>query len=284
VVQEDAHAVAISSYQGGHVEFFKYLVDRLREKGAGHVRVYGGGGGTILPGEIADLEAYGVSKIFSPEDGRHLGLDGMIHAIIEGCDRKTIERLGNEVEQLSSTNPLAVARLITWMEALQDGDPGPLEALARRLDAMAGESRSPVVGLTGTGGAGKSSVVDEFVRRLRQDFPEATIGVLLVDPTRRRSQGALLGDRIRLNAINDSRIYVRSLATRRANLALSAAIHNAIRVLQAAKFDLVLVETAGIGQSDSEIFDLVDVPVYVMTPEYGAPSQLERSICSTLLN
>lgn len=276
VIQEDAHAVAISSYQGGHVEFFKYLVDRLREKGAGHVQVYGGGGGTILPDEIAELQAYGVTRIFSPEDGRRLGLEGMIHTIIEGCNRKTIERLGNEVEQLSSANPLAVARLITWMEALQDGDPPALEALARRLDAMAEESRAPVVGLTGTGGAGKSSVVDEFVRRFRQDFPDATVGVLLVDPTRRRSQGALLGDRIRLNAIHDSRIYVRSLATRRANLALSAAIHNAIRVLQAAKFDLVLVETAGIGQSDSEIVDLVDVPIYVMTPEYGAPSQLEK--------
>jgi methylmalonyl-CoA mutase len=275
-VQEDAHAIAISSYQGGHLEFFKYLVDRLREKGAGHVRVYGGGGGTILPDEIAELQAYGVARIFSPEDGRRLGLEGMIHSIIAECDRPPIERLGNELEQISPANPLAVARLITWMESLQDRDAPALEALEKKLDAMAGKGRAPVVGLTGTGGAGKSSVVDELVRRFRLDFPEATIGILLVDPTRRRTQGALLGDRIRLNATNDPKIFVRSLATRRANLALSAAISNAIRVLQAAKFDLILVETAGIGQSDSEIVDLVDVPVYVMTPEYGAPSQLEK--------
>ncbi len=276
VVQEDAHAVAVSSYQGGHVEFFKYLVDRLRDKGAGHVRVYGGGGGTILPDEINELQAYGVAKIFSPEDGRRLGLEGMIHSIIEESDRRTIERIGNELEQLSSTNPLAVARLITWTETLQEGDQAAHTAFDKKLDAIAGAAHAPVVGLTGTGGAGKSSVVDELVRRFRLDFPDATIGILLVDPTRRRTQGALLGDRIRLNATNDARIYVRSLATRRANLALSGALSSAIRVLQAAKFDLVLVETAGIGQSDSEIVDLVDIPVYVMTPEYGAPSQLEK--------
>ena len=275
-VQEDAHAVAISSYQGGHVEYFKYLVDRLRAKGAGHVRVYGGGGGTILPDEIAELQAYGVARIFSPEDGRRLGLEGMIHSIIAECDRRTIERLGNELDQLSPKNPLAIARLITWMETLQDRDTQSIEAFDKKILALAGAVRTPVVGLTGTGGAGKSSVVDELVRRFRVDFPEATIGLLLVDPTRRRSQGALLGDRIRLNAINDPRIYVRSLATRRANEALSSAISSAIRVLQAAKFDLIMVETAGIGQSDSAIVDLVDVPVYVMTPEYGAPSQLEK--------
>jgi isobutyryl-CoA mutase len=275
-VQEDAHAAAVSSYQGGHVEFFKYLVDRLRAKGASHVRVYGGGGGTILPEEIDELQAYGVARIFSPEDGRKLGLEGMIRTIIDDCDRQTIERLGNEVEQLAVANPAAISRLITWMEIRHERDPSATEALGKKLDAMIGEKRTPVVGLTGTGGAGKSSVVDELVCRLRQDFSEATIGILLVDPTRRRTQGALLGDRIRLNAINDSRIYVRSLATRRANQALSAAVTDAIRVLRAAKFDLILVESAGIGQSDSEIVDLVDVPVYVMTPEYGAPSQLEK--------
>ena len=275
-VQEDAHAVAVSSYQGGHMEFFKYLVDRLREKGCGHVRVYGGGGGTILPEEIAELHAYGVARIFSPEDGRQLGLEGMIHTIIDECDRRTIERLGNEVERLSPEEPVAIARLISWIESLQESNPAALEALRQRLDTMAGESRSPVVGLTGTGGAGKSSVVDEFVRRFSLDFPQISIGILLVDPTRRRSQGALLGDRIRLNAIHTPRIYARSLATRRAHLSISGAVQDAIRVLRAARFDLILVETAGIGQSDSEIVDLVDVPVYVMTPEYGAPSQLEK--------
>jgi methylmalonyl-CoA mutase len=275
-VEEDANAVAISSYQGGHLEFFKYLVDRLREKGADHVRVYGGGGGTILPEEIAEMQAYGVTRIFSPEDGRRLGLEGMIHMIIAECDCPTIERLGDEIELISPANPRAVARLITWVEALRDRDSSALEALEQRLEAMAGAERAPVIGLTGTGGAGKSSVVDELVRRFRLDFPEATIGILLVDPTRRRSQGALLGDRIRLNAINDPHIYVRSLATRRANVAIAAAVSSAIRVLQAAHFDLVLVETAGIGQSDSGIVDLVDIPVYVMTPEYGAPSQLEK--------
>jgi methylmalonyl-CoA mutase len=275
-VQEDAHAIAVSSYQGGHVEYFKYLIDRLRAKGAAHVRVYGGGGGTILPEEIEELHAYGVARIFSPEDGRRLGLEGMIRTIIDECDRQTIERLGNEVDQLAVDNATATARVITWMETRAERDPGAPEALARKLDAMIGENRTPVVGLTGTGGAGKSSVVDELVCRFRQDFPDATIGILLVDPTRRRTQGALLGDRIRLNSINDPHIYVRSLATRRANQALSAAVADAIRVLRAAHFDLILVESAGIGQSDSEIVDLVDVPIYVMTPEYGAPSQLEK--------
>ncbi len=274
-IQEDAHAVAVSSYQGGHIEFFKYLVDRLRAKGAGHVRVYGGGGGTILPGEIDELQAYGVARIFSPEDGRRLGLEGMIRAIVDECDRRTVERLGSELERLAPADPLAVARTITWMESIQD-DAAAVEPLRKRLDQMAGESRPPVVGLTGTGGAGKSSVVDELVRRFRVDFPDATIGILLVDPTRRRSRGALLGDRIRLNAIHDPKVYARSLATRKAHVAVSSAVRDAIRVLQAAHFDLVIVETAGIGQSDSEIVDLVDVPVYVMTPEYGAPSQLEK--------
>jgi len=247
-VQEDAHAVAVSSYQGGHIEFFKYLVDRLRERGAPHVRVYGGGGGTILPEEIAELQAYGVARLFTPEDGRRLGLEGMIKAIVDECDRRTIERLGNELERLSPSDPVAIARLITWIEMQQEGDEAELEALRKRLDALAGDARSPVVGLTGTGGAGKSSVVDELVRRFRLDFPDATIGILLVDPTRRRTRGALLGDRIRLNAIHDPKIYARSLATRRAHLALSGAVRDAIRVLQASRFDLVIVETAGIGQ------------------------------------
>jgi isobutyryl-CoA mutase len=274
-IQEDAHAVAVSSYQGGHVEYFKFLVDRLREKGGDHIRVYGGGGGTILPSEIIELQDYGVSQIFSPEDGRRLGLQGMAEIIISGCVQLSIESLRKELNQLSTTNARAVARVITLVERLEDHDPADLEALQQDLK-LVGSSHPPVVGLTGTGGAGKSSVLDGLVRRLRSDFPEVFIGILLVDPTRRRSQGALLGDRIRLNAINDPHVYVRSLATRRLHSALSGAVYGGIGVLRAAGFDLVLVETAGIGQSDSGIVDLVDVPIYVMTPEYGAASQLEK--------
>ena len=276
VVQEDADAVAVSSYQGGHMEFFKYLVDRLRERHSGHVRVYGGGGGTILPNEIAELHKYGVAHIFSPEDGRHLGLEGMIASIMKDCrDVDRVRPLG-EVETLSPQDPVAIARLISGIESAQESDPVGLNNLRARLNGMSGESPSPVVGLTGPGGAGKSSVLDEFIRRFRLDMPDLSIGILLVDPTRRNSQGALLGDRIRLNSIYGTGIYTRSLATRRANVALSATVHDAIRALRAARFDLIIVETAGIGQSDSEIVDVVDVPVYVMTPEYGAPSQLEK--------
>ena len=276
VLQEDAHAVAVSSYQGGHMEFFRYLVDRLRELGASHVRVYGGGGGVIVPEEIEALHAHGVARIFSPEDGRRLGLEGMVRSIVEECTRRTIERPGDELARLSPHDPAAVARLVTWLEEEgPQGGPG-LARLRAELEARRRGRRAPVIGFTGTGGAGKSSVVDEMVRRLRRDFPECTIGVLLVDPTRRRSGGALLGDRIRMNAIHGPGVFVRSLATRQANLALSEAVRDAVRVLQAAGFELVLVETAGIGQSDSEIVDLADVSSYVMTPEYGAPSQLEK--------
>jgi isobutyryl-CoA mutase len=274
-IQEDAHAVAVSSYQGGHVEYFKFLVDCLREKGGKQIRVYGGGGGTILPSEIIELHDYGVSQIFSPEDGRRLGLQGMAEAIISSCVQPSIDSLRKELSQLSPANARAVARVITLVERLEDHDPAALEALQQDLRVV-GSGHTPVIGLTGTGGAGKSSVLDELVRRVRIDFPELFIGILLVDPTRRRSQGALLGDRIRLNAINDPHVYVRSLATRRLHSALSGAVNGGIGVLRAAGFDLVLVETAGIGQSDSGIVDLVDVPIYVMTPEYGAASQLEK--------
>ena len=275
-VQEDAHAVAISSYQGGHVEFFGYLVERLRALGAEHVRVFGGGGGVIVPDEIALLHSRGVTRIFSPEDGRRLGLEGMGRAIVEACSRRTIERPGDEIERLSPADPVAVARLISWLEE-EGASPG---AALERLRAALAERRrrplAPVVGFTGTGGAGKSSVVDEIVRRIRAARPRSTLGILLVDPTRRRSGGALLGDRIRMNSIHGEGVFVRSLATRQAHLALSAAVRDAVAVLQAAGFDRILVETAGIGQSDSEIADLADVSVYVMTPEYGAPSQLEK--------
>ena len=275
-LQEDAHAVAVSSYQGGHMEFFRYLVDRLRERGAGNIRVYGGGGGTITATEAEALHAYGVAKIFGVDEGRALGLEGMIRELLAACDRRTIVELSDEVERVASDAPRAVAQLITWLEDRSEGGE-EVEAVRARLDARAAEApRSTVVGFTGTGGAGKSSVVDEFVLRFRRAHPDKSVALLLVDPTRRRSGGALLGDRIRMNAIHAPNVFARSLATRQAHLALSVAVRDALRVFRAAAFDLILVETAGIGQSDSEIVDLVDTSIYVMTPEYGAPSQLEK--------
>ena len=275
-VQEDAHAVAVSSYQGGHMEYFRYLVDRLRELGAPDVRVYGGGGGTITPAEAEALHAYGVARIFGPDAGRALGLEGMIQTIVDECGAPTRLGISDELERLSPEDPVAVTRLITWLESEGSGDGANVEALRARLASIRERPAAPVVGFTGTGGAGKSSVVDELIGRYRLEFPEHRVGVLLVDPTRRRTGGALLGDRIRMNMIHGPGIFVRSLATRRAHLALSRTVADAVRVLQAADYDLVLVETAGIGQSDSEIVDLVDLPVYVMTPDYGAPSQLEK--------
>jgi methylmalonyl-CoA mutase len=275
-IQEDAHGIAISSYQGGHLEFFRYLVDRLRELGADHIRVFGGGGGTIIPEEIEALQAYGVERIFSPEDGRRLGLEGMISVIMDECSRRAPPPLGDEMEHLSPEDPLAVARLISWLEIARGQAGSDATELRTRLEASRAGDPAPVLGFTGTGGAGKSSVMDEVVRRFRLDHPDRSVGLLLIDPSRRRSGGALLADRIRMNAIHGPRIYVRSLATRQAHLALSQAVRDAVGVLQAAHFDLILVETAGIGQSDSEIVDLADASVYVMTPEYGAPSQLEK--------
>ncbi|MGH0029524.1 MAG: methylmalonyl-CoA mutase family protein [Myxococcota bacterium] len=275
-VQEDAQAVAVSSYQGGHMEFFRYLVDRLAELGAPHVRVYGGGGGTITAQEAEALHAHGVARIFRPEDGRELGLAGMIGRILEECRGMPTEPADDHVERLSPDAPTAVARVITWLEEAAEADPARADALRARLDAARPRDPAPVVGFTGTGGAGKSSVVDELLGRYRLDHPDHRIGLLLVDPTRRRTGGALLGDRIRMNAIHGEQVFARSLATRQAHLALSRTVVDAVRTLQAADFDLILIETAGIGQSDSEIVDLVDHSIYVMTPEFGAPSQLEQ--------
>ena len=275
-VQEDAHAVAISSYQGGHIEFFRYLVDRLREVGADHIRVFGGGGGTIIPEEIEALEAYGVARIFGPEEGRRLGLEGMIREILDDCSSRTSPPLGDELERLAPEDPLVVGRLISWLETTRGEADSDAAELRSRLESSRAGDPSPVLGFTGPGGSGKSSVMDEIVRRFRIDHPDRSVGLLLIDPSRRRSGGALLADRIRMNAIHGPGIYVRSLATRQAHLALSQAVRDALAVLQAAHFDLILVETAGIGQSDSEIVDFADTSVYVMTPEYGAPSQLEK--------
>ncbi|MBW2295552.1 MAG: cobalamin-dependent protein, partial [Deltaproteobacteria bacterium] len=278
-IQEDAHAIAVSSYQGGHIEFFSYMIEELHARGAGDVRVYGGGGGTITPDEIELLQRAGVARIFSPEDGRNLGLEGMIRCIVDDCREQNREISADEVSQLRADDPRSVARMISWVEnAHAENAPGSPEliSLRARLAEMTGDDSAPILGLTGTGGAGKSSVLDEILRRLRRDAPEASIALLLVDPSRRRSGGALLGDRIRLNALGGSNVFVRSMATRQANLALSQSVSDSLRVLKAAGFDLVIVETAGIGQSDSEIVDLVDLSAYVMTPDYGAPSQLEK--------
>ncbi|MHA7838301.1 MAG: cobalamin-dependent protein, partial [bacterium] len=281
-LEESADAIAVSSYQGGHLEFFGYLIERLAEVGLSHVRVYGGGGGTITPEEIEALHRAGVAHVFSPEDGRRLGLEGMIRGILEEClearaaaEADPAAGLRPIAERLAQASALELARLIRFFEDHAESHEEEAQALRTVIAAQEG-SRAAVIGFTGTGGAGKSSVVDELVRRLRRDAPTIRMALLLVDPTRRRSGGALLGDRIRMNAIQGPQVFVRSMATRRAHLSLAAAVSDALSLLRGAAFDVVFLETAGIGQSDSEIIDQVDCSLYVMTPEYGAPSQLEK--------
>ncbi len=274
-IQEDAHAIAVSCYQGGHNEFFRYMIDELRQRGAPHVRVFGGGGGTILSEEISALHAYGVTRIFSPEDGRRMGLEGMIDFLLSECRDQNRFDPNREIDALYVDNSRAIARLITWLENHKNADSSKRNKILGRLSDKIGEP-AKVVGFTGTGGAGKSSIIDEVVRRIHDGAQEASIGILLIDPSRRRTGGALLGDRIRMNAIYKPGIYVRSIATRASHVALSASVKNAIAVLQAARFDLIIIETAGIGQSSSEVVDVADLSVYVMTPDYGAQSQLEK--------
>ena len=270
-LQEDADAIAVSSYQGGHNEFFRYMIDMLRERGAGHVRVFGGGGGTITPEEITALGEYGVERIYHPNDGAHLGLVGMIEDLMQRTRR---ERKPTAVpDELRITDELSIARMLSAIEEKQIPE-AELARLRKRWE-LAGK-QTPVLGVTGTGGAGKSSVVDELVLRFLNTFPEMRIAIIAVDPTRRRSGGALLGDRIRMNSLRSPRLYMRSLATRRQHAATSAMLEDSVAFLKAQGYDLVIVETAGIGQSDSEIVDLVDLPVYVMTSDYGAASQLEK--------
>jgi len=271
-IQEDANAIAMTSYQGGHNEYFKYMHDLLKEKGAGHIKIFGGGGGVILPDEIKELQDYGITRIYAPDDGRELGLQGMINDLVQKSDFPIGDKLNGEINHLEDKNPTAIARVISSAENFPEIARETLDIIHKQNET----SKIPVLGITGTGGAGKSSLVDELVRRFLIDFPEKTIGLISVDPSKRKTGGALLGDRIRMNAINNPRVYMRSLATRQSNLALSKYVAEAIQVLKAAKYDIIILETSGIGQSDTEIMDHSDVSLYVMTPEFGAATQLEK--------
>ncbi len=271
-IQEDANAIAMTSYQGGHNEYFKYMHDLLQERGSGHIKIFGGGGGVILPEEIEDLMEYGITRIYSPDDGRQMGLQGMINDLVSQSDYAIGDQLNGEHKELKNKDPKAIARMISAAENFPELAQGFLEEIHHQNS----KTKIPVLGITGTGGAGKSSLVDELVRRFLMDFPEKTVGIVSVDPSKRKTGGALLGDRIRMNAINNPRVYMRSLATRQSNLALSKYVSEAIEILKAAKFDLIILETSGIGQSDTEILEHSDVSLYVMTPEFGAATQLEK--------
>lgn len=271
-IQEDAQAIAMTSYQGGHNEYFKYMHDLLKEKGASHVKIFGGGGGVILPEEIKELMDYGITRIYSPDDGRSMGLQGMINDMVEKCDFPTGQNLNGEVNHLKEKDVKSIAKLISAAENFPEESEGELD----KVHQLADQVSTPVLGITGTGGAGKSSLVDELVRRFLIDFEDKKIGIISVDPSKRKTGGALLGDRIRMNSINSPRVYMRSLATRQSNLALSKHVREAVQVLKAAQYDLIILETSGIGQSDTEILDHSDVSLYVMTPEYGAATQLEK--------
>lgn len=266
-VQEDVQAIAMTSYQGGHVEYLKYMLDLLKEQGAGHIKLFAGGGGTIHPSEIEELHAYGITRIYSPDDGRHMGLQGMINHLVEASDFITPNNFGASLPSaILEKNYAAIAQAISAAER------GENEAIS----FVKGAKQSPVLGITGTGGAGKSSLTDELIRRFLIDFPEKRIGVVSVDPSKRKTGGALLGDRIRMNAVSNTRVYMRSIATREANVAINKHVADAVEILSYAGFDFIIVETAGIGQSDSQITEIANVSMYVMTPEYGAASQLEK--------
>ncbi|MBI4797340.1 MAG: cobalamin B12-binding domain-containing protein [Desulfarculus sp.] len=276
-IQEDAHAINVSCYQGGHMEFFKYTVDLLKQHRAPHIKVFGGGGGVIVPEEIAELHDYGVTRIYSPEDGRVMGLQGIINHQVRLLDYP----LGQDhdlklLEQLDPEHPEVVARVITSVERAALGQDGDIAAWRQALAAKASDYKVPVLGITGTGGAGKSSLTDEVLLRFVHDFPEKRVAILSVDPTRRKSGGALLGDRIRMNSLDSPKLYLRSLATRGSGMEISQGLGDVIAVAVAAGYDLVVVETAGIGQGDAAVVDLVDLSLYVMTSDFGAASQLEK--------
>ncbi len=275
-VEEDAQGIAVSSYQGGHVEFFKYMIDLLKEMGAPHIKIFGGGGGVIVPEEIKELEKYGVTKIYSPDDGSRLGLQGIINHMVENIDFSTISDQMPDLDNLSPGNRPAIANLITRVGLDKSSSNSRLKEIHQQLIQKIGGRKIPVIGITGTGGAGKSSLTDEFILRFLLDIKDIHVAIICADPSRRKTGGALLGDRIRMNAIGSQRVYMRSLATRQSNTEIPSAMSETIDVVKAAGFDLVIIETAGIGQGDSKITDLADLSVYVMTSEFGAPSQLEK--------
>lgn len=271
-IQEDVQGIAMTSYQGGHIEYFKYMYDLLQERGADHIKIFGGGGGVILPSEIEELQSHGITKIYSPDDGRKMGLQGMINNMLEQTDFITTKAITNELTSIPQKEVKAIASAITVAE----NDPEGAQQFVDELKKLTINNQAPVLGITGTGGSGKSSLVDELVRRFLIEVKDKTLAIISVDPSKRKTGGALLGDRIRMNAIDNPRVYMRSLATRQANLALSKNVQESIDICKAAGYDLIIVETSGIGQSDTEITEHCDISLYVMTPEFGAASQLEK--------
>ena len=279
-IQEDANAIALTSYQGGHNEYFKYIYDLLREKGAPQIKIFGGGGGVILPEEIKDLMSYGIDRIYAPDDGRELGLQGMIDDLVQKSDFATGEHITvSDLDKISFEDSKSIAQVISAVENFSEEKPELVKEINDRVAALSSEEgmkKIPIIGITGTGGAGKSSLTDELVRRFLRSNPERKIAIISVDPSKKKTGGALLGDRIRMNSINDKRVYMRSMATRENNVSVSPYIHSAINILKIANPDLIILETSGIGQSGSEITEIADVSMYVMTPEYGASTQLEK--------
>lgn len=272
-IQEDANAIALTSYQGGHNEYFKYIFDLLKKKNATHIKIFGGGGGVILPEEIKDLMYYGVTRIYSPDDGRELGLQGMIDDLVQKSDFPTGEKITvQDLDKIKFEDSKSIAEVISAVENFSETKPD----LVKEIEQRSKDSHIPIIGITGTGGAGKSSLTDELVRRFLRSNPEKKIAIISIDPSKKKTGGALLGDRIRMNSINDPRVYMRSMATRENNVSVSPHIHSALNILKIAKPDVIVLETSGIGQSGSEITDIADVSMYVMTPEYGASTQLEK--------
>ncbi|NTW33297.1 MAG: hypothetical protein HGB12_11865, partial [Bacteroidetes bacterium] len=271
-IQEDVQAIAVTSYQGGHIEFFKYMLDLLKEKNCSHIKIFGGGGGVILPEEIEELHAYGITRIYSPDDGRAMGLQGMINDVMEKSDFPCGKDVNIDLKNIENKDFCSIAKLISAVENFPDKIGKTIEKISK----SAHNKSIPILGITGTGGSGKSSLEDEFIRRFLIDFPEKKIALVCVDPSKRKTGGALLGDRIRMNSINSPNVYVRSMATRQSNLALSKYVKDTLDILKVANFDLIILETSGIGQSDTEIVDFSNLTLYVMTPEYGAASQLEK--------
>jgi len=271
-IEEDVQGIAVTSYQGGHMEFYSYMRKLLDENGANKIRIFGGGGGVILPEEIKQLKTKGTARIFSPDDGRKMGLQGMINEVVKACDYPVRDWEKVKAESIRKRDYKAISRLITGAEI----NPGKVDKMLKSLNLDCSPKSLPIIGITGTGGSGKSSLIDELIRRYLNDYPGHTAGIISVDPTKRKSGGALLGDRIRMNAIRNKSVYMRSMATRRANVAVSEHVRGALCILKAAGFNLIILETSGIGQASTEVVEHSDISLYVMTPEYGAASQLEK--------